>query len=207
MDRIRIRGGARLNGEIPISGAKNAALKLMAASLLTAEPLTLTNVPRLADVRAMAELLRSFGVSVEVTRNVARLGGRSRSRCRRARSHPSFASYDMVRKMRASFQVLAPLLARAWRSQGVAARRLRHRRAAGRSHLEALSDGRQGRTGRWLCRGHSAASGLKGAEIRISLRLCRRHRNRDDGGNPGQGHHRDRQCGARARDRRSWPIA
>ena len=67
MDRIRIRGGRRLKGEIPISGAKNAALKLMAASLLTAEPLTLTNVPRLADVRAMAELLSSFGVKVEVT--------------------------------------------------------------------------------------------------------------------------------------------
>ena len=61
MDRIRIRGGRKLSGEIPISGAKNAALKLMAASLLTAEPLTLTNVPRLADVRAMAELLTSFG--------------------------------------------------------------------------------------------------------------------------------------------------
>ena len=57
MDRIRIRGGHRLSGEIPISGAKNAALKLMAASLLTAEPLVLANVPRLADVRAMAELL------------------------------------------------------------------------------------------------------------------------------------------------------
>ncbi|MDB5734308.1 MAG: UDP-N-acetylglucosamine 1-carboxyvinyltransferase, partial [Alphaproteobacteria bacterium] len=67
MDRIRIRGGHRLAGEIPISGAKNAALKLMAASILTAEPLTLTNVPRLADVRAMAELLVSFGIQVQVT--------------------------------------------------------------------------------------------------------------------------------------------
>ncbi|HJR57207.1 MAG TPA: UDP-N-acetylglucosamine 1-carboxyvinyltransferase, partial [Rhizomicrobium sp.] len=58
MDKIRIRGRRRLKGQIPISGAKNAALKLMAASLLTAQPLTLTHVPRLADVRAMAELLR-----------------------------------------------------------------------------------------------------------------------------------------------------
>ena len=57
MDRIRIRGGARLSGAIPVSGAKNAALKLMAASLLTADPLVLRNVPRLADVRAMADLL------------------------------------------------------------------------------------------------------------------------------------------------------
>ena len=67
MDRIRIRGGRRLEGEIPISGAKNAALKLMAASLLTGGPLTLSNVPRLADVRAMAELLKSFGVAIDVT--------------------------------------------------------------------------------------------------------------------------------------------
>src|ERR1700722_12662214 len=111
MDRIRIRGGARLNGAIPISGAKNAALKLMAASLLTAEPLTLTNVPRLADVRAMAELLRSFGVNVEVTRNASLTGGDT-IRLHAANITSSFASYDMVRKMRASFQVLAPLLAR-----------------------------------------------------------------------------------------------
>ena len=57
----------RLKGEIPISGAKNAALKLMAASLLTSEPLVLANVPRLADVRAMAELLISFGVTIQVS--------------------------------------------------------------------------------------------------------------------------------------------
>ena len=111
MDRIRIRGGARLNGAIPISGAKNAALKLMAASLLTPEPLTLTNVPRLADVRAMAELLRSFGVDVEVTRNASLTGGDT-IRLHAVNITSSFASYDMVRKMRASFQVLAPLLAR-----------------------------------------------------------------------------------------------
>ena len=67
MDRIRIRGGKPLKGEIPISGAKNAALKLMAAAILTAEPLTLANVPRLADVRAMAELLASFGIKIQVT--------------------------------------------------------------------------------------------------------------------------------------------
>jgi len=111
MDRICIRGGARLNGAIPISGAKNAALKLMAAALLTPEPLTLTNVPRLADVRAMAELLRSFGVEVEVTRNASLTGGDT-IRLHAANITSSFASYDMVRKMRASFQVLAPLLAR-----------------------------------------------------------------------------------------------
>ena len=112
MDRIRIRGGRPLKGEIPISGAKNAALKLMAASLLTAEPLTLTNVPRLADVRAMAELLSSFGVSDPGRRCGASLGEGDTMRLQAARDHIVFASYDMVRKMRASFQVLAPLLAR-----------------------------------------------------------------------------------------------
>ena len=111
MDRIRIRGGARLSGAIPISGAKNAALKLMAASLLTAEPLVLVNVPRLADVRAMADLLKSLGVTVAVERSTA-LGAGDTMRLQAATITSAFAPYDMVRKMRASFQVLAPLLAR-----------------------------------------------------------------------------------------------
>jgi UDP-N-acetylglucosamine 1-carboxyvinyltransferase len=111
MDRIRIRGGARLEGTIPISGAKNAALKLMAASLLTAGPLVLHNVPRLADVRAMADLLKSFGVTVAVEPGTV-LGAGDTFRLRAEKITSSFASYDMVRKMRASFQVLAPLLAR-----------------------------------------------------------------------------------------------
>jgi len=111
MDRIRIRGGRRLEGEIPISGAKNAALKLMAASLLTAEPLTLTHVPRLADVRAMAELLRSFGVGVTISLGGSIAEGDTMT-LDAGKLTSTFASYDMVRKMRASFQVLGPLLAR-----------------------------------------------------------------------------------------------
>ena len=111
MDRIRIRGGQRLEGAIAVSGAKNAALKLMAASLLTAEPLILRNVPRLADVRAMAELLRSFGVEIAMTWG-ADLGEGDTFRLEARKITSAFASYDIVRKMRASFQVLAPLLAR-----------------------------------------------------------------------------------------------
>jgi UDP-N-acetylglucosamine 1-carboxyvinyltransferase len=111
MDRIRIRGGRRLKGEIPISGAKNAALKLMAASLLTAQPLTLTHVPRLADVRAMAELLRSFGVGVTISLGGG-IGEGDAMTLDAGSITSTFASYDMVRKMRASFQVLGPLLAR-----------------------------------------------------------------------------------------------
>jgi UDP-N-acetylglucosamine 1-carboxyvinyltransferase len=112
MDRIRIRGGHRLSGEIPISGAKNAALKLMAASILSDQPLTLANVPRLADVRAMADLLMSFGVGIRLDLSPS-LGEGDTMRLDGGKITAVFASYDMVRKMRASFQVLGPLLARA----------------------------------------------------------------------------------------------
>ena len=166
MDRIRIRGGARLNGAIPISGAKNAALKLMAAALLTPDPLILTNVPRLADVRAMAELLRGFGVGVDVTRNAALAGGDT-IRLQAATITSSFASYDIVRKMRASFQVLAPLLAR----HGEAKVSLPGGCAIGARpvnlHLDALT--KMGAKVE-LADGYvvaSAKGGLKGAEIQF----------------------------------------
>src|ERR1700744_5837779 len=68
MDKIRIRGGNRLKGEIPISGAKNSALKLMAASLLTADPVILKSLPRLADIEAMADLLMQFGLNLNIRR-------------------------------------------------------------------------------------------------------------------------------------------
>jgi UDP-N-acetylglucosamine 1-carboxyvinyltransferase len=116
MDRIRISGGQALAGEIPVSGAKNAALKLMAASLLTSEPLTLANVPRLADVRAMSDLLKSFGVTIEITPGAGLPPSNAFAgdtyRLQAADLTSCFAPYDIVRKMRASFQVLAPLLAR-----------------------------------------------------------------------------------------------
>jgi UDP-N-acetylglucosamine 1-carboxyvinyltransferase len=110
MDRIRIRGGQRLKGEIPISGAKNAALPLMAASLLTEAPLTLTNVPNLADVMFMTEILRQLGVSVSWRMGNGTAGGTLELH---APVRPqSLAPYDTVRKMRASFLVLGPLVAR-----------------------------------------------------------------------------------------------
>ena len=106
MDRIRIRGGKPLSGEIPIGGAKNAALPLMAAGLLTSERLVLTNVPRLADIVTMGQLLEQHGIAVEPMDNAARvlsLGGQITN---------TEAPYDIVRKMRASVLVLGPLLAR-----------------------------------------------------------------------------------------------
>ena len=108
MDRIAITGGARLNGAIPISGAKNSAIKLMAASLLTDQPLRLTNMPRLADTRFLGELLRGLGVSV--TEQEGPDGGETLLHAAEITS--TFAPYELVRQMRASFNVLGPLLAR-----------------------------------------------------------------------------------------------
>ena len=108
MDRIAIIGGARLKGEIPISGAKNSAIKLMAASLLTEEPLRLTNMPRLADTRFLGRLLHRLGT--EVTESVGDDGPETLLRTKEIVS--GFAPYDLVRQMRASFNVLGPLLAR-----------------------------------------------------------------------------------------------
>jgi UDP-N-acetylglucosamine 1-carboxyvinyltransferase len=111
MDRIRVKGGLRLRGEIPISGAKNAALPLMAACLLTDRKLTLINAPWLADVGFMAELLRSFGVSTSYVRGPGFCEGGCWELTARDITNTT-ADYELVRKMRASFLVLGPLLAR-----------------------------------------------------------------------------------------------
>tara|TARA_R110002124_G_scaffold27533_3_gene98039 strand:+ start:278 stop:1567 length:1290 start_codon:yes stop_codon:yes gene_type:complete len=108
MDSIAIQGGSQLNGTIPISGAKNSAIKLMAASILTDQPLLLTNMPRLADTKFLGQLLRQFGV--EVTERDGADGQETLFHAREITS--TFAPYDLVRQMRASFNVLGPLLAR-----------------------------------------------------------------------------------------------
>ena len=105
MDKLVINGGGRLKGSVEISGAKNAALPIMAASLLAEGPSTIRGVPELADIRSMAELLADLGVSVsrsaegDMRINVEDEGG-------------CYAQYDRVRKMRASVCVLGPLLAK-----------------------------------------------------------------------------------------------
>ncbi|MEX0645367.1 MAG: UDP-N-acetylglucosamine 1-carboxyvinyltransferase [Parvularculaceae bacterium] len=104
MDRLAIIGGRPLFGEIPISGAKNSALKVMAASLLTDEALTIVNVPRLADVDMLLKLLNQHGVEHRFENSTLTL--------RAASIVSTEAPYDLVRKMRASFNVLGPLLAR-----------------------------------------------------------------------------------------------
>src|SRR5215469_3010270 len=114
MDRIRITGGQRLNGAIPISGAKNATLPLMIASLLTEETLILDNVPRLADVSLLQRILGNHGVDVMV-------GGKRPGETQydgqtlhisAANIVDTTAPYELVSRMRASFWVIAPLVAR-----------------------------------------------------------------------------------------------
>ena len=114
MDRIRISGGAELNGTIPISGAKNAALPLMIASLLTDDTLTLENVPHLADVELLIRILGNHGVDYSVNgRRENQEKGYSRTIHFTARTIvDTTAPYELVSKMRASFWVIGPLLAR-----------------------------------------------------------------------------------------------
>lgn len=106
MDSILVKGGGELNGVIPIAGAKNACLTLMPATLLTEEPLTLTNAPRLSDIRTMTQLLGSLGAEVCSLQGGKVLAMSSHD------IHNHTADYDIVRKMRASILVLGPMLAR-----------------------------------------------------------------------------------------------
>ncbi len=112
MDKIIIRGGRPLSGRIAISGAKNAALTLMPAAILTEEPLTLRNLPRLADVDTFGHLLNQHGVSTLIEGHRRGEFGRVMT-IKAARLTTTLAPYDIVRKMRASVLVLGPLLARA----------------------------------------------------------------------------------------------
>lgn len=105
MDKIVIEGGYPLRGDIRISGAKNSAIKLMVVPLLTDQPITLTNMPRLRDTRSMGELLKFLGASVEEV-------GDDTLKLHAPVLSGAMAPYDLVRKMRASFNVLGPILAR-----------------------------------------------------------------------------------------------
>jgi UDP-N-acetylglucosamine 1-carboxyvinyltransferase len=104
MDKLLINGGKHLTGEVTIAGAKNAALPILCAGLLTADTLQLSNVPRLQDVATMEKLLRQMGLSIEKNGEVLALSGRDINK-------PE-APYEMVKTMRASILVLGPLLAR-----------------------------------------------------------------------------------------------
>ncbi|WP_347824392.1 UDP-N-acetylglucosamine 1-carboxyvinyltransferase [uncultured Planktomarina sp.] len=107
MDSILVTGGSALHGEIPIAGAKNACLTLMPATLLSEEPITLTNAPRLSDIKTMGVLLESLGTEVTTMQD-----GKVLTMCSHNLDNLT-ADYDIVRKMRASILVLGPMLARA----------------------------------------------------------------------------------------------
>jgi UDP-N-acetylglucosamine 1-carboxyvinyltransferase len=103
MDCLVIKGGASLKGEVKISGAKNAALPLMAATLLTDEECVIRNLPNLSDVRFMCRILKSLGAKVEMSRGTVRV---------RAKKIEGFGDYDLIRKMRGSICILGPLMGR-----------------------------------------------------------------------------------------------
>ena len=114
MDKIQIYGGNPLSGTIMIGGSKNASLPVMCASLLTDEPLILGNVPHLADITTMANLLSQHGVEVSLEGHDDNEGHIGRVLSLKAKDiNNTTAPYDLVRKMRASILVLGPLLARA----------------------------------------------------------------------------------------------
>jgi UDP-N-acetylglucosamine 1-carboxyvinyltransferase len=162
MDRLLINGGVPLTGRIDISGAKNAALPLMAACLLTDQPLELENVPDLVDVASMWRLLQALGVE---SRHLAGAPGRMVLHCPEVMN--TTAPYDLVRKMRASVLVLGPLLARA----GEARVSLPGGCAIGTRPIDLHLDGleRMGASIE-LVEGYAharAPEGLKGANIRF----------------------------------------
>ena len=107
MDKIIIHGGKRLTGTIPVSGAKNSALTLIPCALLTDEPLTLRNLPRLADIDGFQHLMNQFGVSTSIAGSRPEDFGRVMT-FEATRITSSTAPYELVRKMRASILVLGP---------------------------------------------------------------------------------------------------
>ena len=119
MDKLVIRGGNRLEGSIPISGAKNSALTLIPCALLTEEPLTLRNLPRLADIDGFQHLMNQFGVTTVIQGTRPEDFGRVMS-LEAPRITSSVAPYDLVRKMRASILVLGPMLLPGRRGRGPA---------------------------------------------------------------------------------------
>lgn len=104
MDRFRIQGGTALKGEVVISGAKNAALPILAATILAGDVVTLENVPNLRDISTMIDLLQQLGAKITVDNHTVRVDGTSIHQC--------IAPYELVKTMRASIVVLGPLLAR-----------------------------------------------------------------------------------------------
>ena len=200
MDRIRIVGGSKLNGTIPISGAKNAALPLMIAALLTEETLILDNVPRLADVAQLQRILGNHGVDIMSAGK--RPGDREYQgqtlHISAANIIDTTAPYELVSRMRASFWVIAPLLARMHEAKVS----LPGGCAIGTRPVDLLIMALE-KLGAELTidGGYVVGEGARRAEGRVD-RLSQghgqRHPCRPDGGDAGEGHDRHHQCRLRA---------
>ena len=188
MDRIIISGGKPLTGRIPISGAKNAALTLMPCALLTDEPLTLRNLPRLADVDSFGHLLNQLGVSTTI--EGARKGEFGRVMTLRAVDDRLDRRALRHRPQDARLDPGARAAARARRrGDGVAARRLRDRQPADRPASEGAAGARRrDRARRRLCEGDRAQGRPHRRHDQLPDRLGRRDRECADGGGARQGH-------------------
>ena len=176
MDKIRVTGGRQLQGKVTVSGAKNAALPAMAASLLTPETVELENVPCVQDIFTARRLLEAMGVEAEVSpAGIARLRADHELTSREA-------PYELVKTMRASILVLGPLRGTVRPRAGVAARRLRHRRAADESPPHGT--GEDGRPVSTSCMAMSRPSceALRGRDNHDRHPDRHRHRESDDGG-------------------------
>ena len=204
MDRIRIVGGRRLEGTIPISGAKNATLPLMIASMLTDQTLILDNVPRLADVGLLQRILSNHGVDMMVP---GKRPGETQQNGHTlhivaSRIVDTTAPYDLVSKMRASFWVIAPLVAR----MGEAKVSMPGGCAIGTRPVDLLimaleKLGAQDR-GRRRLRDRARQERPQGRRDQVPQGDGERHPHRADGVGAGARHHGDRERRAGARDRR-----
>ena len=198
MDKLAIDGGVALDGEVRVSGAKNAALPILCAALLTPEPLTLSNVPELNDVRTMRALLAQMGVTAE--------GGAGALTMSAARVDWPLAPYEMVKTMRASILALGPLLARC----GEARVSLPGGCAIGLRPVDQHIKGLQA-MGAEIDLDHgyidAKATRLVGHALRLRRRHRDRHREPDDGGDAGR---TARRCSRTPRASPKWstsPIA
>jgi UDP-N-acetylglucosamine 1-carboxyvinyltransferase len=209
MDSIKVTGGAELNGIIPISGAKNAALPLMIASLLTDETLTLSNVPRLRDVAQLMQILSNHGVDYSV--NGKRTGqddlaGQTLNLTAREIVDTT-APYELVSKMRASFWVVGPLVARMHEARVS----LPGGCAIGTRPVDFFIQGLEALGADIEIEGGyvvvKAPGGSTGGRVEFPTCFRRRHPHHHDGGDLGQGRDRNRQCRARAGSGRSCPPA
>ena len=204
MDRIRIRGGRQLKGEIRISGSKNASLPLMVTALLSDKKLTLHNVPRLADITTMMQLLKQHGVEIGTAAGENGHAHGTTLTLQASKISSTTAPYDIVRKMRASVLVLGALLAR----EGVARVSLPGGCAIGARPVDLHIAGLKAMgaeidiDGGYLVA--KAPKGLKGARYHLPQGVGRRDREPDDGGGAAP---RARPCSTMPRASPRSPIS